>query len=70
MLNKHKFLDYKGLHEGDSLMEYVTKICPSCGNKFVVSKITEEKAIYCTIECLVKAQKSSWHQEGCLSAVE
>jgi NAD-dependent DNA ligase len=51
-------------------MEYVTKICPICGNKFVVSKTAEEKAIYCTIECLAKAQKSLWHQEGCLSAVE
>jgi hypothetical protein len=51
-------------------MEYVTKVCPICGNKFIVSKIAEEKAVYCTIECLAKAKKSSRHQEGCRSAVQ
>jgi hypothetical protein len=51
-------------------MEYVTKICPICGNKFVVLKTAGEKAIYCNLECLEKAQISLWHQEGCFSAME
>jgi hypothetical protein len=51
-------------------MEYVRKICPICGSEFFVLKTAEEKAVYCTLECLAKVQKSSWHQEGYLSAVE
>ena len=37
-------------------MEYVTKTCPICGNEFTVLKKVEEKAIYCTLECLSAAQ--------------
>jgi hypothetical protein len=37
-------------------MEYVRKICPVCGNDFIVLKKVEEKAIYCTLECLLAAQ--------------
>ncbi|MGD9777919.1 MAG: hypothetical protein AB7U72_13595 [Methanosarcina sp.] len=37
-------------------MEYVRKICPICGNKFIVLKKVEDKAIYCTLECLSAAQ--------------
>ncbi|WP_200898085.1 hypothetical protein [Methanosarcina sp. 1.H.A.2.2] len=37
-------------------MEYVRKICPICGSKFVVLKKVEEKAIYCTLECLSASQ--------------
>ncbi|MHC1755326.1 MAG: hypothetical protein AB9861_07835 [Methanosarcina sp.] len=37
-------------------MEYVKKTCPICGNEFVVLKKVEEKAIYCTLECLSAAQ--------------
>ncbi|WP_200895056.1 hypothetical protein [Methanosarcina sp. 1.H.T.1A.1] len=38
-------------------MEYVRKTCPICGSEFIVLKNVEEKAIYCTIECLSAAQK-------------
>lgn len=37
-------------------MEYIRKICPVCGNEFVVLKSAEDKAVYCTLECLSKAQ--------------
>ncbi|WP_196296682.1 hypothetical protein [Methanosarcina mazei] len=37
-------------------MEYVRKTCPMCGNEFVVLKKVEEKAIYCTLECLSASQ--------------
>ncbi|WP_200896783.1 hypothetical protein [Methanosarcina sp. 2.H.A.1B.4] len=37
-------------------MEYVRKTCPICGSKFVVLKKVEEKAIYCTLECLSASQ--------------
>jgi hypothetical protein len=39
-------------------MSYVKKICPSCGHEFVVLKNAEKKAVYCTLECLSKAQNS------------
>ncbi|WP_204245346.1 hypothetical protein [Methanosarcina horonobensis] len=39
-------------------MEYVTKICPICGNEFIVLKKVEEKAIYCTLKCLLVSQES------------
>ncbi|MDD3248179.1 MAG: DUF1699 family protein [Methanosarcina sp.] len=38
-------------------MEYVRKTCPVCGNEFIVLKKVEEKAIYCTLECLSTAQR-------------
>lgn len=37
-------------------MEYVKKTCPICGSEFVVLKTVEEKAIYCTLECLSASQ--------------
>jgi hypothetical protein len=37
-------------------MEYVRKTCPICGREFIVLKKVEEKAIYCTLECLSVAQ--------------
>lgn len=37
-------------------MEYIRKICPVCGNEFIVLKGMEEKAVYCTLECLLEAQ--------------
>lgn len=37
-------------------MDYVRKICPICGNEFIVLKKVEGKAIYCTLECLSVAQ--------------
>ena len=39
-----------------SNMDYVKKICPVCGKEFFVLKDAEEKAIYCTLACLTKAQ--------------
>lgn len=38
-------------------MEYVSKTCPICGSEFIVLKKVEEKAIYCTLECLSAAQE-------------
>jgi len=37
-------------------MEYIRKTCPICGREFTVLKRVEEKAIYCTLECLSAAQ--------------
>jgi hypothetical protein len=37
-------------------MDYVKKICPVCGKEFFVLKNAEEKAVYCTLACLSKAQ--------------
>ncbi|WP_292381552.1 hypothetical protein [Methanosarcina sp. UBA289] len=37
-------------------MSYVKKKCPVCGKEFFVLKKAEEKAIYCTLACLTKAQ--------------
>ncbi len=37
-------------------MEYIRKICPVCGNEFVVLKSAEDKAVYCTLKCLSEAQ--------------
>lgn len=45
------------------------KICPTCGNKFFVLKTVDEKAVYCTLECLKKVQKISCYQEGFVSGV-
>jgi transcription elongation factor Elf1 len=38
-------------------MEYVCKKCPICGHEFIVLKKVEDKAIYCTLECLLFAQR-------------
>jgi len=45
-------------------MEHIRKICPICGNEFFVLKNAEEKAVYCTLECLAKAQEDSGIREG------
>lgn len=37
-------------------MDYIRKLCPSCGNEFMVMKNVEEKAVYCTLKCLSKSQ--------------
>lgn len=37
-------------------MSYVKKACPVCGKEFFVLRKAEEKAIYCTLACLTKAQ--------------
>lgn len=36
-------------------MNYTRKICPVCKKEFFVLKKVEEKAIYCTLECLSEA---------------
>ncbi|MDD2439937.1 MAG: hypothetical protein PHD41_06995 [Methanosarcinaceae archaeon] len=43
-------------------MVYIKKICPVCGDEFFVLKDAEEKAIYCTLECLTKAQDEKKRQ--------
>jgi hypothetical protein len=40
-------------------MSYIKKTCPICGEEFFVLKKAEEKAIYCTLACLTKAQDKS-----------
>jgi hypothetical protein len=40
-------------------MSYIRKTCPVCGEEFFVLKKAEEKAIYCTLACLTKAQDIS-----------
>jgi len=44
-------------------MEYVKKICPVCGGEFVVMKEVEEKAVYCTLECLLVSQRRMTSEE-------
>ncbi|ADI75130.1 hypothetical protein Metev_2318 (plasmid) [Methanohalobium evestigatum Z-7303] len=39
-------------------MEYIMKSCPICGGKFVVMEDAANEAVYCTLECLSKAEKS------------
>ncbi len=41
-----------------NLMEYIMKTCPICGREFVVLKEVEEKAVYCTLECLLVSQRT------------
>lgn len=36
-------------------MEYIKKTCPVCGKEFLVLESVEEKAVYCTLECLIRA---------------
>jgi len=36
-------------------MDYVRKICPICGEEFVVLNYVEEKAVYCTLHCLLES---------------
>jgi|GEM_PF-1712123 len=40
-----------------STMTYVKKICPFCGKEFFVLENAEDKAVYCTMACLTKAQE-------------
>ena len=47
-------------------MVYVRKICPVCGKEFFVLESVSEKAVYCTLECLAKAQEASGVQERVL----
>jgi len=37
-------------------MEYITKQCPVCGNKFVVIREAAAKVFCCTLGCLSRAQ--------------
>ena len=37
-------------------MAYVEKTCPVCGKEFLVLEKAEEKAVYCTLACLIEAQ--------------
>ena len=37
-------------------MSYVKKTCPVCGKEFFVLRKAEEKATYCTLACLTRAQ--------------
>ncbi len=44
-------------------MNYIRKICPKCRNEFVVLKKVEEKAVYCTLECLLESHNESKEKE-------
>jgi hypothetical protein len=35
-------------------MNYLGKVCPICERQFVVLKDVEEKAIFCTLKCLLE----------------
>lgn len=37
-------------------MDYIRKICPICRNEFIVLNTVEEKAVYCTLKCLLESQ--------------
>ena len=45
-------------------MKYIKKICPICNTEFFVLETVDEKAIYCTLECMGKAQEDSGIQES------
>lgn len=38
-------------------MEYVTKNCPICGNKFVIMASVADRELGCTIGCLTKVHE-------------
>jgi hypothetical protein len=38
-------------------MTHVKKKCPFCGKEFFVLENAEDKAVYCTLACLRKAQE-------------
>ena len=38
-------------------MTHVKKTCPFCGKEFFVLENAEDKAVYCTLACLIKAQE-------------
>ncbi|WP_229387289.1 hypothetical protein [Methanosarcina sp. DH2] len=48
-------------------MKYIKKVCPICNSEFLVLKSVEEKAFYCTLKCLGKAQENLGIQESSLS---
>ena len=50
-------------------MVYVNKICPVCGSEFFVLKNAEEKAVYCTLACLTKAQENLEQKALCMGTV-
>lgn len=37
-------------------MDYIRKICPVCKNEFIVLNSVKDKAVYCTIKCLLESQ--------------
>ena len=45
-------------------MKYIKKFCPICNTEFFVLRNMEEKAFYCTLECMGKAQEDSGMQES------
>ncbi|WP_197076117.1 hypothetical protein [Methanosarcina sp. MTP4] len=51
-------------------MDHVKKVCPICGREFFVLENVAEKAVYCTLECLEKAQEGSGVREEFLVAGE
>lgn len=51
-------------------MKHIIKICPVCGNQFVVLESMEEKAIYCTIKCFLESQDQTSKDETSTSLPE
>jgi hypothetical protein len=51
-------------------MEYINKICPACGNQFVVLESMEEKATYCTLKCFLESQDQTNEDETSTSLPE
>jgi len=52
------------LLSGGLFVKYISKICPICNTELFVLENMDEKAIYCTLECLGKAQEDSEMQES------
>jgi hypothetical protein len=48
-------------------MSYIRKTCPVCGKEFTVLEKVEEKAVYCTLACLIKAQ-NNFESRGIVSS--
>jgi hypothetical protein len=47
-------------------MNYIRKICPTCGSEFFVLKDVEEKAVYCTLKCFFEFQDAEMKQNTSL----
>ncbi len=45
-------------------MNYVRKICPTCGSEFLVLEKVKEKAIYCTLGCLLDFEEVLVQESG------
>ncbi|WP_156151218.1 hypothetical protein [Methanosarcina sp. WWM596] len=58
------FFSLDNLFSGGLFVKYIKKICPICNTEFFVLESVADKAVYCTLGCLVKAQGDTEMQES------